>query len=110
MPKVINLKATGYKLPEGALYVGSAMPQYALPKSRWRNPFRIGRNLDRAEALMLYSQYIVNQITAGRLDPTELRGHDLACWCAPLPCHADFLLELVNNQRGVGNTRIEWIR
>lgn len=28
---------------------------------------------------------------------SELRGHDLACWC-PLdqPCHADVLLELAN--------------
>ena len=24
----------------------------------------------------------------------ELRGKDLVCWCAPLPCHADVLLEL----------------
>lgn len=31
------------------------------------------------------------------LDVTELRGHDLACWC-PLssPCHADVLLEIAN--------------
>lgn len=34
---------------------------------------------------------------AAGLDVTELRGHDLACWC-PLdsPCHADVLLELAN--------------
>ncbi|GAG87489.1 unnamed protein product, partial [marine sediment metagenome] len=30
------------------------------------------------------------------LDPTELKGKDLVCWCAPLPCHADVLLELAN--------------
>lgn len=31
------------------------------------------------------------------LDVTQLRGHDLACWC-PLDqlCHADVLLELAN--------------
>ncbi len=30
---------------------------------------------------------------------TELRGHDLACWC-PLdqPCHADVLLEIANGR------------
>lgn len=27
---------------------------------------------------------------------TELRGHDLACWCQDQPCHADVLLELAN--------------
>ena len=26
----------------------------------------------------------------------ELAGKDLVCWCAPLPCHADVLLELAN--------------
>lgn len=30
-------------------------------------------------------------------DLTPLRGHDLACWCAPtLACHADTLIELSN--------------
>jgi hypothetical protein len=26
----------------------------------------------------------------------ELRGLDLICWCAPLPCHGDVLLRLAN--------------
>jgi hypothetical protein len=26
----------------------------------------------------------------------EQRGVDLVCWCAPLPCHGDVLLRLVN--------------
>lgn len=26
-----------------------------------------------------------------------LRGKDLACWCAPRPCHADVLLEIANS-------------
>ena len=25
-----------------------------------------------------------------------LAGHDLACWCAPLPCHCDVLVRLAN--------------
>lgn len=30
---------------------------------------------------------------------TELRGHDLACWCAPdQPCHADVLLRVANEE------------
>jgi hypothetical protein len=27
----------------------------------------------------------------------ELRRKDLACWCAPLPCHGEVLLELANS-------------
>ncbi|HBM58056.1 MAG TPA: DUF4326 domain-containing protein [Citreicella sp.] len=28
----------------------------------------------------------------------ELRGHDLACWCPPGPCHADVLLRIANKE------------
>jgi hypothetical protein len=30
---------------------------------------------------------------------TELRGHDLACWCPPdgQPCHVDVLLKVANS-------------
>ena len=30
------------------------------------------------------------------LDVTELRGKDLLCWCAPLRCHCNSLLEKAN--------------
>lgn len=26
----------------------------------------------------------------------RLRGHDLICHCAPMPCHGDILLHLAN--------------
>lgn len=29
-------------------------------------------------------------------DVPKMRGHNLACWCASSPCHADVLLELAN--------------
>jgi hypothetical protein len=28
----------------------------------------------------------------------ELRGLDLVCWCAQLPCHGDVLLEVANKR------------
>jgi len=28
----------------------------------------------------------------------ELAGKDLVCWCAPLACHGDVLIEVANNQ------------
>ena len=65
------------------------------------------RYMTAAETMECYLQYI----TGGgwpldfvsdahlALDPSELRGRDLACWC-PLdqPCHADVLLELANRE------------
>lgn len=36
-----------------------------------------------------------------RLDFTELKGKNLACWCKlDEPCHADVLLELANKKEG----------
>jgi hypothetical protein len=37
----------------------------------------------------------------------ELRGRDLVCFCAPLPCHGDLLLRLANESR---EERIAWWR
>ena len=48
------------------------------------------------EAIALYREWIIKKIATGERDITELRGKDLVCWCAPLPCHADILLELAN--------------
>jgi len=46
-----------------------------------------------------------DDLLAGRLRITvddvrrELRGRDVACWCAPgRPCHGDVLLEVANDR------------
>jgi hypothetical protein len=64
--------------------------------SRWGNPFGVGPNLSRAEAVALYEEWL-------RLQPDlleqlpHLRGRRLACYC-PLgePCHGDVLARLAN--------------
>lgn len=117
-PQRIQRKRTkGWRMPEGAVYVGRP--------SKWGNPFTVmnaGRqgwlvwdDRDRfgwvtyetsngycaafdtrqaamAEAVKRYRHFVRRQ-----WDLTELRGHDLACWC-PLvsPCHADVLLAIAN--------------
>ncbi len=72
---------------QGGVYVGRP--------SKWGNPFVIGRDGTRAEVIEKYRHWLLGQpslLTA----LGELRGKDLACWCAPLACHADVLLELAN--------------
>lgn len=64
----------------------------------------LGRGCTAAEAVHLYRESLIGSLNDG--DPyyddlrsalSELRGHDLACWCALSdPCHADVLLELAN--------------
>ena len=85
MPRVINLRYT--KQRENVVYVGRGSP--------FGNPFIIGKDGDRNNVIRKYMQYILNNETLLSCVPC-LEGFDLACWCAPLPCHADILLEMAN--------------
>ena len=96
MPKVYN-KAKDRNIPEDAVYVGRP--------SKWGNPFRIGeffagKTLTREDCIMLHSHLLHNSNAGTKLlnDIGELKGKDLVCWCAPLPCHADTLLKLANKE------------
>lgn len=109
-PKRIQRKRTaGWKMPSNAVYVGRP--------TKWGNPYTpdnytfinpetfTGRPATFAECVEMYRVEITctdgchpseHGWTEG-LDPRELAGKDLACWC-PLgsPCHADVLLALAN--------------
>ncbi len=106
-PKRIQRKRTkGWRMPEGAVYVGRG--------SKWGNPFRWESPsaiaaLERgeitradivespADAVQMFRDFIF----PFDADLSELRGKDLACWCAPdQPCHADVLLEWANAPEG----------
>lgn len=93
-PRVLNKRHLNGRTPPNAVYVGRP--------SKWGNPWRIGKGyprvLSRDEAVRRYKDYIYGAMSSGALDPTELRGKDLVCWCAPLPCHADYLLYLANRE------------
>lgn len=89
MPSVLN-KRNG-SIPKGAIYVGRP--------SKWGNPFKIGKDGTREEVIQKYRSRIFNILQSADshyLD--ELKGKDLVCWCSPLPCHADILLELANQE------------
>ena len=112
-PKRIQRKrTTGYRMPEGAIYVGRP--------SRWENPFTVALmgQQGAVDAFVVHlatyfgwrGRAIARAFHPLPVESTEfrdwlapLRGHDLACWC-PLedehgnrvPCHADVLLELAN--------------
>jgi Domain of unknown function (DUF4326) len=83
-------------VPPGAVYVGRGM-YGKLKRSNWANSYRIDRDGDRAQVITKYRPWLLQQPELMAALP-ELRGNDLACWCAPKPCHADVLLELVNGK------------
>ena len=67
--------------------------------SAWGNPFVIGEDGDRAEVIEKYRRYAYWKWVEDQgygvdwLEP--LRGKDLVCFCAPLACHGDVLLEMI---------------
>lgn len=91
LPRRLQLsRKKGFRLPAGAIVVSRP--------TKWGNPYRPGK-LSRAQAVACYRR----DFMAGKLRVSaagarsQLRGHDLACWC-PLdgPCHADVLLKVAN--------------
>lgn len=66
--------------------------------SKWGNPFVIGKDGSREEVMAKYREYILTR--KDLLDSLhELEGKRLGCFCAPLSCHGDVLIELVSQRR-----------
>lgn len=94
-PQIINMRGRRGQVPLGAVYVGRAQGRVGLRQSKWANPFQIGRDGNRDEAIEKYRAWLLQQSDLTAALP-ELRGKDLACWCVPQRCHAEVLLELAN--------------
>lgn len=78
------------------VYIGRANRFYRIPGSKWGNPFKPGRDCSREDITSKYRAYLLNRPDLlAALD--ELRGKTLVCWCKPLICHGDVLLEMVEN-------------
>lgn len=80
--KVVHCKKDPYDI-----YIGRP--------SKWGNPFVIGEHGTRTKVIKMYREWIKNQSELLKELPS-LKGKILGCWCKPLPCHGDILLELLN--------------
>ena len=90
MPIRIQRRRTrGWKMPPNTVYVGRP--------TKWASPFRIGPNMTAAKAVQAYARWLEMMPSLAADACRELRGRNLACWCRlDEPCHAGFLLRLVN--------------
>ena len=62
--------------------------------SIWANPFKISESVGREDVIQKYREYIREKITDE--DLSILRSAKrIGCWCAPLECHGDVLLEIL---------------
>jgi hypothetical protein len=84
MPERIQLRRTkGWRMPSNAVKVDRS--------TKWGNPWTFHNSGDVHPAIRFACE------TAPLWNVEELRGKDLACWCAiGAECHADVLLELAN--------------
>ena len=88
----------------GELQVGNMRGTLYYPYLRvdrgtdWGNPFVMHQRTqeERGRVCDLYEQYAIWRLTVEPDWLTPLRGQHLACWCAPLRCHAETLLRLAN--------------
>lgn len=90
--RVVNLR---HEELGDAVYVGRGNPRRSLAESIFANPYRVDVDGTRAEVIQKYLQHVLGRQEL-LLRLPELRGRRLACWCKPLPCHADVLAELVD--------------
>jgi hypothetical protein len=71
--------------------------------SMWGNPYtHLTRGLaprhveTREKAIVEYRRYLHAQLDSGKISLqalADLAGKTLGCWCSPLPCHGEVLLQ-----------------
>ena len=87
--RVLRRRTKGWKMPDNTVYVGRPV--------KWGNPHFDPD--DPSSAVEFYWDALEGgELPFSREDIIrELRGRNLACWCAlGAPCHADALLPLAN--------------
>lgn len=81
MNKVVHCKKEPYDI-----YIGRP--------SKWGNPFIIGKDGTREEVIQKYKEWVLSKPDL-LSSLSELKGKVLGCWCSPLACHGDVLIELM---------------
>ena len=82
---VVSRRGNYVELP-GDVYIGRP--------TRWGNPYTIGKDGTRKDVLNKYRTWIASHAHLVE-SLRDLQPVRLVCWCAPLECHGDVLLELL---------------
>lgn len=90
---VVNLRVESYDV-----YIGRAPGERGI----FGNPSELGKDGTREEVIRLYEIYFYQRIS---FDPAfldkvlALEGKRLGCFCAPLPCHGDVIVDFLDRRR-----------
>ena len=79
--KVVNLREEKHDV-----YIGRG--------SKWGNKFVVGRDGSREEVIAKYKEWIL-KIDELLSSLGELKDKVIGCYCKPLRCHGDVLVELI---------------
>lgn len=60
------------------------------------NPYEIGKDGTRKEVISKYRKYVLDNPSLLE-EIYKLKGKILGCWCYPLPCHGQVILEIIDN-------------
>jgi hypothetical protein len=90
MPHRVQLsRKKGWKMPANTVKVDRS--------TEWGNPYGVGPGQTAAESVAKFRAYMLRRPSWILAAKQQLRGKNLACWCAlDQPCHADVLLEIAN--------------
>ena len=86
MTTVVNLTRQRYDI-----YIGRGSP--------FGNMFRIGKHGDRQQVIARYRAYFFNRLsidTAFKQQVLQLKGKKLGCYCKPLACHGDVIVDYLD--------------
>lgn len=74
--------------------------------SSFGNPFRIGDDGDRVQVLAKYRTYFNRRLTDPKFRDRILSLKDkvLGCWCKPLLCHGDVIIEYLERYENQANS------
>lgn len=84
--RLLNVGAYG-AVPPSAVYIGRG--------TLLGNPYRIGPDGTRDEVIAKYEAYFQRMLRQPGFVTRVLSyvgDYDLACWCAPKPCHGEIVL------------------
>lgn len=82
--RVVNIREVGWPNGPGDVYIGRP--------SMWANPYIVGKDGDRDAVIAKFRTYLSSRNDLLELLPT-LAGKRLFCFCHPLGCHGDVLIE-----------------
>lgn len=101
----INNAPKGWETDPRYVYIGR--PGHSLD-GKWGNPFKMESEENRAEVLIKYTNWLVNEIKENykfTWKIAKLADKTLVCFCAPKPCHGDILSAFAKTlDLYVGNT------